>query len=277
MRGSDPRGLGPRLFSTGAFWGDGCVCGRSTSDLRRMPGTPEAPISQAFLPSRLPLGVYQDAPHQEDKPNYGQPPSQPQRKALEEVACQRHSENRFAQIRHDFGYKFKAAVIQDRHIPSVPGRDGGFKSIFIASGFFALCFVTAAQPAQAEAIRSAEPGEAIDLLEEGPRPAPISGEALRRLLADLSPVIVVDAREPASYLQGHLPRAINVPAADVETLGPALPKDAQIVVYCGGPECPHSAIVARWLAERGWTNVRHYEEGIAGWTQAGYPVEGGEA
>ena len=113
-------------------------------------------------------------------------------------------------------------------------------------------------------------------LNAGPALAEIGTEELRGLIDKSNPALVlVDARGPEVYAQGHLPRAINLPADRVEAMGPALPKEAEIVVYCGSPQCPHSTVVARWLMERGWPHVRHYAEGWAGWTAAGGAVETG--
>jgi rhodanese-related sulfurtransferase len=40
-----------------------------------------------------------------------------------------------------------------------------------------------------------------------------------------------------------------------------LPKDAEIVVYCGGPKCPLSRMAAEKLEKLGYENVRAYEGG----------------
>lgn len=51
-----------------------------------------------------------------------------------------------------------------------------------------------------------------------------------------------------------------------------LPKDAEIVTYCGGVNCPSSKQAAEKLAALGFTNVRAYEGGLEDWTGAGLPV-----
>lgn len=130
----------------------------------------------------------------------------------------------------------------------------------------ALAMTLAAAPALAEQ-------GGIDL-ESGPVLEAIGTQELHGLMQEGTPLILVDARGPEVYTQERLPRAINIPADRVETLSSALPKEALIVVYCGGPKCPHSTVVARWLAERGWKRVRHYAEGISGWREAGHPLEG---
>jgi rhodanese-related sulfurtransferase len=48
---------------------------------------------------------------------------------------------------------------------------------------------------------------------------------------------LVDVLPAASYAEGHLPGAWNLPVADLRTRAATLlpDRDADIVVYCGGP------------------------------------------
>jgi len=130
----------------------------------------------------------------------------------------------------------------------------------------ALLSVTAAQ-AGAET----EDG-GIDL-ERGPTLAVISTLELEQLLAAGGPMLLIDARGPELFVRGHLPGAINVPADQVGTLGPRLPTAPLTVVYCGGPSCPHSLIVGRWLIAHGRSGVLHYNAGFAAWRDTGHPIE----
>ena len=52
-----------------------------------------------------------------------------------------------------------------------------------------------------------------------------------------------------------------------------LPKDAEVIVYCGGPKCPQSRMAAEKLQTFGYTNVRAYEGGIEEWKELGHKVE----
>jgi rhodanese-related sulfurtransferase len=52
-----------------------------------------------------------------------------------------------------------------------------------------------------------------------------------------------------------------------------LPKDAEIVVYCGGPKCPVSRMAAEKLAKLGYENVRAYVGGLEEWKSAGLAIE----
>jgi hypothetical protein len=61
----------------------------------------------------------------------------------------------------------------------------------------------------------------------------ISREELRRRLRDAS-LIVLDVHSPRAFAQEHLPRAINLPVAEIETRAPeVLPdRNSEIAVYC---------------------------------------------
>lgn len=50
-------------------------------------------------------------------------------------------------------------------------------------------------------------------------------------------------------------------------------KNEEIVVYCGGVQCPQSKQAAEKLVELGYTNVYAYEGGIKEWQEAGYKFE----
>jgi rhodanese-related sulfurtransferase len=61
----------------------------------------------------------------------------------------------------------------------------------------------------------------------------ISRDELMRRLDDRS-LTIVDARPGAVYLDEHLPRALNIPVTEVDTLAAQLlpDKNADIAVYC---------------------------------------------
>jgi rhodanese-related sulfurtransferase len=55
--------------------------------------------------------------------------------------------------------------------------------------------------------------------------------------------------------------------------GTNLPKNTEIVVYCGGPKCSQSRMAAEKLVKLGYENVRAYEGGLEKWNAAGMSVE----
>jgi rhodanese-related sulfurtransferase len=78
------------------------------------------------------------------------------------------------------------------------------------------------------------------------------------------------------FKQELIPGSRRVPA---DRLGEALrrstlAKDASIVVYCAGPQCPLSRQAAEKLAAFGYTHVQAYEGGLDEWKAAGHGVVG---
>ncbi len=53
----------------------------------------------------------------------------------------------------------------------------------------------------------------------------------------------------------------------------SIPKHAEIVVYCAGPECPQSRLAAEKLIKLGYERVQAYEGGLEEWKAAGFPIE----
>ncbi|MBI4265119.1 MAG: rhodanese-like domain-containing protein [Acidobacteria bacterium] len=86
---------------------------------------------------------------------------------------------------------------------------------------------------------------------------------------------LVETLSPEQFREGHLPRAVNVPADRVSELAPSLlpDKQAEIVTYCSSRTCHAPSDVARELMAMGYANVRHYAGGKADWTFAGLPIE----
>jgi rhodanese-related sulfurtransferase len=97
-------------------------------------------------------------------------------------------------------------------------------------------------------------------------------------LAAGAPLLLIDARGRADYEQEHIPGAVSVPLPKIAAAGklPGVPRDYEIVVYCGMETCPLSRDAARALAGFGYTNVRDMRAGLVGWKQAGYETVRGE-
>lgn len=91
--------------------------------------------------------------------------------------------------------------------------------------------------------------------------------------------LILDARAADLYERGHLPGALNAPAAEAgQKITPALQdaaKDRPLVVYCEGGDCQSSLALAKRLHEGGFADVRVFSGGWEAWTAAGLPVEEG--
>lgn len=78
------------------------------------------------------------------------------------------------------------------------------------------------------------------------------------------------------YFTGEMiPGSRRVPVGRVgrEVRERELDRDATIVVYCSGPDCPQSTAAAEKLVDLGFRNVAEYEEGLPAWKEAGLPIE----
>lgn len=87
-------------------------------------------------------------------------------------------------------------------------------------------------------------------------------------------VALLDCNGSDSYKEGHIPGAIDFDAKGNQ-LAQLLPKDKDtlVVAYCGGPKCHAYEKGAKAVSALGYTNVRHFSQGISGWQQAKLPVE----
>jgi rhodanese-related sulfurtransferase len=81
-------------------------------------------------------------------------------------------------------------------------------------------------------------------------------------------VTVIDVNGSESFAKTHVDGAIDFTAVKAE-LATKLPADkgALVVAYCGSPQCTAWKQAAEAVAALGYTNVKHYKEGLKGWTE----------
>jgi rhodanese-related sulfurtransferase len=91
---------------------------------------------------------------------------------------------------------------------------------------------------------------------------------------DESGVKVINVLDKQFYDDAHIPGSINISVMQVEEKAKAWPKTTKIVVYCSNYTCSASGMIARKLKTLGFEDVFAYEAGMAGWKQAGLPVDG---
>jgi rhodanese-related sulfurtransferase len=96
-------------------------------------------------------------------------------------------------------------------------------------------------------------------------------ELLDRLRCGM--VTILDVRPEDEFAHGHLPAALNVPLAQLESRLAELAPDREIVAYCRGPWCVLSFEAVALLRRRGY-RVRRLKDGFPEWKVAGLPVEG---
>ena len=95
-----------------------------------------------------------------------------------------------------------------------------------------------------------------------------------RLQTNKRPVLI-NALQKEAYMGKRIPGSVNIPAEKSEWVENIVPdKDQDMVVYCANADCPASANLAKALIEKGYTRVWDFEEGLAGWEEAGYELVG---
>lgn len=99
----------------------------------------------------------------------------------------------------------------------------------------------------------------------------ISAPELRKLLG--RGVTVLDCNGTDSYQLEHIPGSVDYLGGYLH-LKRLLPADKQalIVAYCGGSQCPMYKLGADDARRLGYRNIRHLSSGLQGWKALGYPV-----
>ncbi len=88
---------------------------------------------------------------------------------------------------------------------------------------------------------------------------------MKTIVAEKSATII-DVNSDESFKESRIPGAIHY-ASNKENFAKVLPKDkdALVVAYCGGKMCTAWQRAAQAACEMGYTNIRHFSEGITGW------------
>mgnify|MGYP001284059144 CR=1 FL=1 len=84
---------------------------------------------------------------------------------------------------------------------------------------------------------------------------------------DLNKVILIEALPREYYLDGHLPRALQINYNEIREKLEKLPSDkgAFIVTYCASETCPNSRYAQEILTDLGYRNVKKYSGGKQDW------------
>lgn len=85
-------------------------------------------------------------------------------------------------------------------------------------------------------------------------------------------IVVLDVRPHEEYQAGHIPGALSVPVAEMESYLRLLPRDREIVAYCRGPYCVFSDEAVALLKAYGFKASR-LREGLPDWRLRGLPVQ----
>jgi rhodanese-related sulfurtransferase len=98
---------------------------------------------------------------------------------------------------------------------------------------------------------------------------PLISKSELKQAADNKSATIFDVNSKESYDSAHVPGAIHYGSHEND-FAKMLPKDkgAMIVAYCGGPSCSAWKMAAKEACKLGYTNIRHFKEGIKGWNEA---------
>jgi rhodanese-related sulfurtransferase len=98
---------------------------------------------------------------------------------------------------------------------------------------------------------------------------------------DRGGVVILDARDPEEYSEGHISGALSAPTdtkmGDIEWLQKMAKDPRPIICYCSGGDCELSIELATELTRTGHRRVLVFEDGFPAWQSAGYPVQQGNA
>ena len=89
--------------------------------------------------------------------------------------------------------------------------------------------------------------------------------------------LFIDARPEKMYMKGTIPSSLNIPDTEyAKYVGQLkdIPKDKEILVYCGGWKCGKSPKVANMLKKDGFTDVKLYQAGEPQWKMKNYSEVG---
>jgi len=103
----------------------------------------------------------------------------------------------------------------------------------------------------------------------------IRRDALKRLLDNRLPVILLDARRGKFDDRKRIPGAKSLHDKSSREKIARTIKDPNslIVTYCTDKACPASLRLAKRLIHLGYQNVLDYQGGIREWEEAGYPIK----
>lgn len=97
----------------------------------------------------------------------------------------------------------------------------------------------------------------------------ISKAEIQQAVASDKKPFVIDVNSLESFNRIHVDGAVHF-GTHKKDLAKLLPADkgTLIVAYCGGPQCRAWHKAAREACKMGYTQVKHYKDGISGWEKS---------
>ncbi len=100
------------------------------------------------------------------------------------------------------------------------------------------------------------------------------GELHQIILRGQATIIDVNSRQ--SWMQAHVPGALNLNPADYNESDLPRDKESKVVFYCANPMCRKAPNAARRAKKMGYKCATVMSAGITGWIAAKLPTERGE-
>ncbi|MGY0692713.1 rhodanese-like domain-containing protein [Virgibacillus sp. FSP13] len=88
-------------------------------------------------------------------------------------------------------------------------------------------------------------------------------EELHNKIEEGTSIFILDVREPAEFVFGHIPGAVNIPLGELEARLNEITKDKEIHVICRTGN--RSDLAAQKLTKKGFNNVKNVVPGMAKW------------
>ena len=100
----------------------------------------------------------------------------------------------------------------------------------------------------------------------------IPAAIVKRILDNGDHAILIDLRPAKDYQKKRLPRALSIPASEMEKRVREIPKFGRVILYCACDE-QEIADKAIMLRNLGYRNIAVMPEGYPGWIGLGYPTD----
>jgi rhodanese-related sulfurtransferase len=88
-------------------------------------------------------------------------------------------------------------------------------------------------------------------------------EELRNKIDGEESISILDVREPAEFVFGHIPSAVNIPLGELEERFDEMDKNQEIHIICHTGN--RSDLAAQKLTEKGYQNVKNVVPGMSEW------------
>ncbi len=109
---------------------------------------------------------------------------------------------------------------------------------------------------------------------EFPEPHSISLDQAYKLY--LQNILFVDARNKSDYDYSHIKNSVSLPVfqfEDYKRILETIDVNQPIVVYCNGPDCDMSDMLAKILVDSGYRKIFVFTGGWEEWEKVNYPSE----